>query len=590
MNFCNIYFLLIVALFTSQLSYAKASLEERRSRILSFDFDFRLPAANSLKSISLLDYIDKNSLYLIPTNSKCETTEALLARYSKLKYSKSIEHLIIDYNREVNREEIEKNLSQKKIKFRYLFDPIQVTSRIFNIDNLHDKVFLNLDTGSWTKESGTDPTVNKCKITDDLNITHGFKENFLIPFSISCQHCHISDEQFDQFQSLDITMKWKNMILKTIQTGRMPGVYDPYHFPHGEKTIKNDHLFNIYQWLSTKQAITEEMKRDFAENRKYLKNLISLKTNKNQILKEIIVPKLTAIPNAQGSYYQYVKLQETTQDDIFLEGIMLDTDVQTSHHVILYAFPPGRSIPTIFENLTVQNQGISSMEHNLYLDYWEKTPRSVIINSKKVNLYKGVEPILLTVAQKNGFREIPGAGHMKIPKGSTFAVAIHNELNGIMPRKNTQVQIVGSLKPRDNSLEIYRISLNIPPESFLLKPNTKDYLVQSKLSFNEKIKIHSVFFHGHNRFRSASLEIKNYQKKKSYVLKIPQINKVPDSGYFFPKNGIDLDKGKLINFSMLYDNSYSNPNNHDPCANVLLGGNTYENEMHVITVFYSKAN
>lgn len=517
-----------------------------------------------------------------------------------------------DINRENALQSYRDELRREWKQTRYLFDPIQMVSGSLLFKNSGDFAVFD-PKGPRLLHSGTVdelksqssfifqkyiPQVHalSAAVQDACAIRYrtyekmNFEEGFLRPFSRACQACHVRSEVYDLFPTLESTIGWKAMSLRTIRLGRMPGGHDPhYRHPH-RASVSVEDLRRVVHWLSQDQRPTEDMSAAFAADHaaRLNKALQERRTLEAPVL-DISVgdPKNPQMIPAEGPVrYLHIKLGEPLKEDLVLRGIQAEMNLNVIHHANIMALPLGK-LPKIywFHRPTAWLDSL--------VDYMQNYIGAEVISGLKgwlggspADFSQVIEPILMTFSRRAGLMEYPRGRAFFLPKGTQLGVQLHIQSSGVEEPLRARFQFF-SQESEKSYQKLKRFSV-LPTKGLRVPANRQSFLSVSELPFSKAAHVHTLWIHTHYRGVAARVRLFRKNGEEVTVASFPFLQMKMNSTRSF-EPALYLRAGDKIVTEIEYDNSKYNLANPNPARSISLGGSTLDHEMHYARFVVSDA-
>ena len=588
------------------------------------ELEFRLPAAG-IRAYSLNDFSDFKAVLLVeypretcgPTHKNLESDlEALQKQQnSKLKV------ILIDSSLYVNRMAIERERSKDNFHSIYLYDVLQRVSQKFSLHNAGDFVLIEpkrpqvLISGSLSELAGGKNTrsnallnwsefkhgqslaeLKPCKIpiwqpslnSVSENSANQFSEMFLQPFSRQCLSCHIKSEQFEQFKTLAQTIVWAKMSLRTIDTLRMPGRRDPYFDSDDGGLAALEDLRRITYWLENKinfKDENQEQNKLFAAEYNRLRALRSNSETNDKLALTLRMKKTLEVPAIGSSKTNQVLLGEPIERPLVVTAAFLSANLNVLHHANLLAFPPGQVLDN-FESTTKMSSFLSQLDLESPSENKLITKTSGWIQNLARPFYKVQEPILFTFSRRTGIIHLaPGLAY-ELQKGSQLAAQLHFEPSG----RDDKLEIEFKVFEKSTAgpyFPLKRFTMT-PLKAFSIKPGQKSYVVEARYKTKKRIFLSTVWFHAHYRAVGMRIQIENKSGFRDTIFSDPFHQLKMESAKTFDNRGLEIPAGSTLITQVEYDNSKNNLANPDASQKVILGGSTFDSEMHYPGFVYSE--
>lgn len=555
------------------------------------DIEFRLPSTN-LRSYALHDFDDYKYVLLVAVSSadKClsVTQEDDFDKLQKsLSKSKLARVVLIDSNPRAVREDLEK----KKRSSVFLFDSYQQVSKSFGFGKVGDFALIE-PTKPQTVASGNlsaPPSELKkqwsklkslksepCEVSYQGVSSPDFQTAFVKPFGRACVNCHITTEVYDHFKTLDETLGWRAMSLKTIRLRRMPGNFDPYdRVPNSNLT--DEDIRNVVAWLESPPEITDEMRAKYLESYSELKKKFENRKYDGPVLATLKTPEAVEVAANEPTTYRNFFLGKPTTEDMVIQGVRLKTNLNVVHHANLFALKDDSITKAGFvDEGMFLNTLLERFRHIYGRLSFQELPGE--LNGKSAKFYKINESIVTTFSRRAGTIPFPEDTAFFVPKGTQFAVQLHLQGSGKKETVDTQFEILGRTYKTPYK-KLRRITVN-PLDSFLLKPHQKSYISKSTIPFSKPAQLKNLWVHTHFRGVAARVSLKEPDGRIRRVASFPFLQMKVDQSRSFWNNGIPIAAGSELITEIEYDNSSANFANPDPTLPIKLGGSTFGDEMH----------
>lgn len=513
---------------------------------------------------AFVNYKNKKSLFFTYVNHNCinSGTEKFLSELPQKPESSS---LLITDDSSANRD------MYQHFTTPVLFDDLGFVIRAYNFKAVGDFVEVSPLNGEILS-TGSIASKNKClrkkeKIPPDF-------QDVKIAFAEQCLRCHMQKEGLDYFANAKNIQKWSKMMMKTMETYRMPpGGFDTTLKYKLKGMLDRQELRPIYDWLAAGAHLTKkdeqsllQLRQDMIENSEIFK----FRNRKPDLV--LKSKRVDRIP-AQGENFEvYFGIGKPTTEDAYYEAALYSYNEKVLHHSMLYKA----------DWETLNKLGSTRM---FQAEKSKEDKIDAFINGKKVEGLSGKLDLVFGYSNnKNGKYVVLSHNSAQfVPKGTKFILNNHYFPWGDEEKNSSKILLfkyTGKTPPVVLKQKMFMV------RNFVIQPGESDFHVHTVYPIVKDMNLHSVRVHLHMRGRDIKVYIKRLTGEKELILSVPFYLYKHNMPIDF-LNPIAVEKGAELHFHVKYDNSDLNPANPDPTQKLNEGLNLLNNEMYLLILKYS---
>ncbi len=545
--------------------------ENRDAKALSDLEPFRMIDQNS-EAHALSNYADKESLFLVKVQKDCPLALTDVIQKSANPDPQRHAVLGVSSNLDLTHQDFQNS------KLPILFDDLDFLRRHYGVTAPGEYIELSPATGQVISKGAMSVAPSEaCKNKEpekEQKWESDFKTTVLPAFSKQCISCHIRYSDIDYLTDFKSIINYKKMILKTMETMRMPlGGYDNRVTYPLAAYVSRYELRGIYDWVASIKNYSEEQDHLLKAARKRIQEQWSeyAKRTPDIVLKQ---EKPNTIPPSGPDFYINETLYGPLKEDTYFEAAFFQHNLGVLHHSNLYATPE-------------PIEGSTPIEGNhmfaLPTIFHEKVGASVWIDGQKGEDNSRIEYALFSISRTTGWTiNYPGTAYFA-KKGSYIALNSHYHPNGTPETNASQIELykyTGKDKPK-----IIKV-MYVSPKSFLIPAHERDFNIEVSIPIKKNIHLVAAPPHMHYRGKSFKMDVmrpgsKNWDLLLSQPYHQLNLERIP-----IYKDPVAVPKGSTLRLRTRYDNSKFNASNPDPEMKVKLGRGVYKNEMHSMRIYY----
>ena len=533
------------------------------ARRLTGSEPFRLIDQSSVAH-AFVNYKNKKSLFLTYVNQKClsSDTESFL---SQLPQKKDASSLLITDDSSADRS------AYQHFPTPVLFDDFGFVIRAYDFKAVGDFVEVSPLNGEILSTGNIRLTKNclrkKEKAPPDF-------QNIKLAFAQQCLRCHMQKDGLDYFGDAKNIQKWSKMMMKTMETYRMPpGGFDTTLKYKLKGLLDRQDLRPIYDWLAAGANLTKKDEQDLLKLRQDTIENSEIHKFKNRKPDLVLRSKRVDRIPAQGENFEvYYGIGQPTTEDAYYEAALYSYNEKVLHHSMLYKA----------DWQTLNKLGSTRM---FQAEKSKEDKIDAFINGKKVEGLSGKLDLVFGYSNnKNGnYVILSHEAAQFVPKGTKFILNNHYFPWGEEERNSSKVSLfkyTGKNPPVVLKQKMFMV------RNFVIQPGESDFHIHTIYPIAEDMNLYSVRTHLHMRGRDIKVYVKRITGEKELILSVPFYLYKHNMPIDF-LNPILIEKGAELHFHVRYDNSNLNPANPDPTQKLNEGLNVLNNEMYLLVLKYS---
>lgn len=362
----------------------------------------------------------------------------------------------------------------------------------------------------------------------------------------NCQECH-RPGQVGPMALLDYddALGWAEAIREVVQERRMPPWHADPQFGHfvNNRSLSKEDRETLLAWI--KQDCPKGDSRDLPPPRRFADGWSIGKPD--VVLSMPTAFNVPAKGGKNGIRYQYFPVPTKFTEDRWIQAAEARAGNRAVvHHILVYIVKPGERYGA---------RGIDGIGNNLLVAF---------------------APGDLPAVFASGTAK-------KIPKGSTLVFQMHYTPNGVEQKDRSSVGLIFAKEPPRREVR----TRGIAQGRFAIPPGANNYEVKSATTFQEDVRLLSLFPHMHLRGKDFEYRAIFPDGKSEVLLRVPHYDFNWQSHYRLAQP-LNLPAGSRIECTAHFDNSTANLNNPDPQKEVRWGEQTWE-EMMIGFVDYTFA-
>lgn len=383
--------------------------------------------------------------------------------------------------------------------------------------------------------------------------------------------CHMQIEKVDYFRTATSIVKWKSMMLKTMETFRMPPGGVDSELPYKVKgLVKRDDLKKLYHWLHSIENADSRLENKVLSMRKQVQS--ELDADKSRTKKSLLKVSMSTPDKVAGTSQDqliYSLAEGPLTDDYFVHSARFSNSADFVHHNVL--------LTTSFKPEDLR------LDRNLkYLDDLKKNGQLVpaMIDGKPTQAFDYETNILFSVnsGSSTNLSDYGANFRARIPRGSYLIFNNHYSPISREATNKTRAEIFGE-KGSTSKTVVRRRSVQLTNIS--IPKGRSDYTVAVTVPIKQDILLHA--FQAHMHYRGAEVFVKRSKGSKDLetIAAIPFFLYKHNSMVYL-EEPLRLEQGSQLIFEAKFDNSASNISNPNPDLEVPYGLSVYDNEMFIM--------
>lgn len=398
-------------------------------------------------------------------------------------------------------------------------------------------------------------------------------------FQEACMKCHMQIEKVDYFRNAAAIVKWKSMMLKTMETFRMPpGGVDSELLFKIKGLVKREDLKKLYKWLSQIETVDSSLEKKVVSMRNQVQSELDVdkRRRKNPLLKiKMSSPDRVAGTSQDQLIYSLAK--GPLADDYFVHSARFSNSADFVHHNVLLttSFKP--------DDLRLDR-------NSKYLDDLKKNGQLVAatVDGKPTRAFDYETNILFSFNSGNSTQlsDYSDNFRARIPNGSYLIFNNHYSPISREATNRTSVEIFGE-KGSTSKTIVRRRSVQLTNIS--IPKGRSDYTATVTVPIKKDILLHA--FQAHMHYRGAEVFVKRSTgcKELETIAAIPFFLYKHNSMVYL-EEPLRLEQGSNLIFEAKFDNSSTNISNPNPDLEVPYGLSVYDNEMLIMFYVFTDYN
>lgn len=556
--------------FLSPLQFHNPNTKHRTADDILGSEPFRLIDQFSVAH-ALINYRNKKSIFLIYIDETCRSIA-----------SKEYDTLVPAKNGSITLFVTNDYKSDRKayehIRLPVLFDDLDFLIKAYGLKNIGDYVEISPQSGAIISQGKTAFNsffTNFCGL-GSANNTPNFDSVKNI-FSQQCLQCHMQKEGLDYFTDVNSIQKWSKMMMKTMETYRMPpGGYDTSLKYRLQGYLRHKDMRPIYKWLASGAPMSVEDEASLLALRKDINLNSEISKFKNRKPDLVLKSKVTdKVPASGDDFEVYHGIGDRLKEDTYFEAAHYSHNQNVVHHSMLYKVDRN--------TIKYPETGTYKMFHtenqkNEYIDAYA--------NGKKVVGLSGQLGLVFGYSNNrdSNYIILRNNSAQFVPKGSKLILSNHYFPWGSEQYNNSTISLYkykGDKPPKKLKEKMFLV------RDFVIKPNESDYVIHSIYPVKKNITLFLVRTHLHMRGRDVKVHIKRANGEKELLMSVPFYLYKHNMPINFAEP-VFIEKGAELHFHVRYDNTDLNPANPDPSQKLRAGLSILDDEMYLLIMVYAE--
>ena len=383
-----------------------------------------------------------------------------------------------------------------------------------------------------------------------------FHKDALPILQARCQGCHRAGEAAPMpLMTYAEARPWANAIREAVASGKMPPWFADKSVGHftNDKSLTAAERATLLAWVD--EGAKEGDPKDAPAPREFAAGWT---IGKPDVVLDIGVD--FKVPVSGTVEYTYFVVKAPFAEDKWVEKVELRPGTRSVvHHALLRTRPPGS---------THHNEAQPGVPFVPVLKSKPNPPPDTGAGALMIG--SDVEILSVYVPGGDAYATKPGQARL-IKGGSDLVFQMHYTPSGKEAIDRSQVGFVFSKVPpkeRVVNTAILNTNLRIPP-------GAANHRVDARVRIESDVTLQSMFPHSHLRGRAWEYAVTYPDGREEMLLRVPKYDFNWQMTYFMEKP-IVLPKGSVLRATAWFDNSPNNPSNPDPTAEVLWGGQSWE--------------